>query len=542
MKKNSAVDPINTKAKHICVLYDCTSIKPDEWQKKIIDQLPHSNPFLKRKHGSTVSPGTISIHGNEKDQRLVVNMFCSFYPKAPIYPNDNVSKRIKWFVDCLNTLSKIPNLTSLAFPTDIGVYENINLHKEYVFSLKCFRSKYYLNHSQDIQILGYDDSQFVSEKKKYKIDKHINIREKAPQSIDIVATINLSDLFYLSENIDGKASKKLDKNSNRKEKEVEDKDKDKDEEEDDEDESDEDESDEDESDEDELDDDESDENESDENESNENESDENESDESDKDESDESGEEKDEEDSSPKYSKNLKWQSVMKLVEKVDFSWKPIFKKKNIQKELITIDEKLSHELDKYGNKISILPQPPDLIFNAFKLCTFDELKVVILGQDPYHSNVDEAMGLSFSVPEDVKIPPSLVNIFKELSTDIKDFSKPQSGNLTSWAKQGVLLLNASLTVKQKQASSHMDMWKKCTDQLIKYISQEAPYKVVFMLWGGFAKGKGNLIDKKRHLVLECVHPSPLSASRGGWFGCKHFSKANEFLAKHKRRSIRWNL
>ena len=167
-------------------------------------------------------------------------------------------------------------------------------------------------------------------------------------------------------------------------------------------------------------------------------------------------------------------------------------------------------------------------IFQAFNACPLDQLKVVILGQDPYHGP-GQAHGLSFSVPEGVKHPPSLVNIFKEIENDL-DIPYPKSGNLMPWAKQGVFLLNASLTVQAHQAGSHQKQgWERFTDAVIKTISEEK-VGVVFMLWGTYAKKKSNLIDTSKHLVLTSGHPSPLSANRGYWFGNKHFSRCNQYL------------
>lgn len=181
---------------------------------------------------------------------------------------------------------------------------------------------------------------------------------------------------------------------------------------------------------------------------------------------------------------------------------------------------------------------PGRLIFNAFNLCPFDSVKVVIIGQDPYHE-AGQAMGLSFSVPDGVAMPPSLQNIFKEIQGDL-GIGVPQSGNLTRWAEQGVLLLNATLTVRAHQAGSHQRHgWERFTDAAISRLS-EGRDDLVFILWGGYARSKASLIDRSRHLVLESVHPSPLSANRGGWFGNHHFSRCNEYLAGHGMDPINW--
>ena len=180
---------------------------------------------------------------------------------------------------------------------------------------------------------------------------------------------------------------------------------------------------------------------------------------------------------------------------------------------------------------------PPQFIFNAFSLCPFDQVKVAILGQDPYH-NPGQAHGLSFSVPDGVKTPPSLQNIYKEIKSDL-GIDVPSSGNLEHWAKQGILLLNATLTVEERSPGSHQGLgWETFTDAVIKTISDQKEH-VVFLLWGNFARSKAPLIDKEKHLVLEAAHPSPFSA-HNGFFGCKHFSKTNQYLKKHELQPIEW--
>ena len=184
-----------------------------------------------------------------------------------------------------------------------------------------------------------------------------------------------------------------------------------------------------------------------------------------------------------------------------------------------------------------IYPQPTEY-FAAFNLTPLDKVKVVILGQDPYHGP-NQAHGLCFSVREGVAIPPSLVNIFTELKNDL-GIEKPEYGSLTGWAKQGVLLLNATLTVEAGKAGSHQNKgWEEFTDFAIQYLNQHREH-IVFMLWGSFAQKKGAFIDRQRHLVLEAPHPSPLSAHRG-FLGSRHFSKANEYLKKHGVAPVDWS-
>jgi len=192
--------------------------------------------------------------------------------------------------------------------------------------------------------------------------------------------------------------------------------------------------------------------------------------------------------------------------------------------------------LDRKRNGAVIYP-PGNLIFNALNSTPFDEVKVVILGQDPYHGP-GQAHGLCFSVPDGVVVPPSLVNIYKELGDDLGRVPQP-GGNLQNWAEQGVLLLNAVLTVEKRQAGAHQGKgWEKFTDSIVSELNASRD-GLVFMLWGSYAMKKGAVIDRDRHLVLTAPHPSPLSAYRG-FFGCRHFSRANEWLEQHGQGGIRW--
>ncbi len=184
-----------------------------------------------------------------------------------------------------------------------------------------------------------------------------------------------------------------------------------------------------------------------------------------------------------------------------------------------------------------VYPHPKN-IFRAFDLCPFEKVKVVILGQDPYHGE-GQANGLCFAVGEGVRVPPSLQNIFKEIQSDLGKPLVHTDGDLARWAKQGVLLLNATLTVRAHSAGSHQEKgWEQFTDAVIRALSEERA-GLVFMLWGNYAKAKGAHIDRTKHLVLEAPHPSPFSAA-SGFFGCKHFSRANEYLTTHDETPIDW--
>ena len=177
-------------------------------------------------------------------------------------------------------------------------------------------------------------------------------------------------------------------------------------------------------------------------------------------------------------------------------------------------------------------------VFNAFEQCPYENVKVVLLGQDPYHGS-GQAHGLAFSVPDGIKHPPSLVNIFKEISQDLGT-PYPESGNLERWARQGVLLLNASLTVREGEAGSHQKKgWETFTDSVIQTLSEDRE-DLVFLLWGGFAKQKVKLINANKHLILTTGHPSPLSANRGYWFGNKHFTHCNTYLSENGKTPIVW--
>lgn len=192
-----------------------------------------------------------------------------------------------------------------------------------------------------------------------------------------------------------------------------------------------------------------------------------------------------------------------------------------------------------YAAKKVIYPKPSQM-FNAFNLTPLSEVKVVILGQDPYHGP-GQAMGLSFSVPKTIPKPPSLNNILKEMADDIGTLP-PRHGDLTHWAKQGVLLLNASLTVEEGNAGSHQGKgWEQFTDAVIEAVNKHTT-NTVFILWGSKAKQKGKYIDTEKHLILTAVHPSPLAANRGGFFGSKPFSKANDYLVQHGKSAIDWQL
>jgi uracil-DNA glycosylase len=223
-------------------------------------------------------------------------------------------------------------------------------------------------------------------------------------------------------------------------------------------------------------------------------------------------------------------------MEFINTDWKIIIQdiiEKNFPKLFLQIEKE---RLD-FDGLAEIYP-PKEEIFHAFNFFDFNELKVIIIGQDPYHQP-KQANGLAFSVADNIKIPPSLVNIFKEIYKDNLEELPKKNGNLEYLAKQGVLLLNNSLTVRQSNPNSHLKYWKGFSDKIVKYINDNSEKKI-FLLWGNNAKKMKKFINLEKHLVLEATHPSPLGANKGGWFGCDHFNKANKFLIENKKEIINW--
>ena len=219
---------------------------------------------------------------------------------------------------------------------------------------------------------------------------------------------------------------------------------------------------------------------------------------------------------------------------KLEESWKEVLEAE-FEKEYM---KNLRSFLQSQQEQKRIIYPGNSLIFNAFNHTPFKKVKVVIIGQDPYHG-AGQAHGLSFSVKKGVPPPPSLQNIFKELQAEFSDFQYPKHGDLSSWADQGVLLLNASLTVEASKAGSHQNQgWEKFTDRVIQILSEQRK-GIVFLLWGKFAQAKAGLIDPNRHLILMAAHPSPFSAYNG-FFGCNHFIKTNEYLENNGERGIDW--
>tara|TARA_B100000575_G_C23127492_1_gene653441 strand:+ start:1709 stop:2413 length:705 start_codon:yes stop_codon:yes gene_type:complete len=226
-------------------------------------------------------------------------------------------------------------------------------------------------------------------------------------------------------------------------------------------------------------------------------------------------------------------------------SWSDLFDNIIIKQKIDYINKELKKELELLDNIVDIFPKP-DKILNCFDLCDIEDIKVILVGQDPYINKFDingvvtpEAMGLSFSVPREINIPPSLKNIYKELKDDLN--IENSHGDLTNWNKQGVLLLNRSLTVREGKSNSHKKLWNGFMEKVVEYINENKK-NCVFILWGNDAKKLKKLINNDKHLILEGTHPSPLGANKGGFFGGKYFSKTNEYLKIHKKKVINWNL
>ena len=216
----------------------------------------------------------------------------------------------------------------------------------------------------------------------------------------------------------------------------------------------------------------------------------------------------------------------------IESSWKEKLNTSFQSESFIRLKKFLKSE-----KEIQIIYPAGNKIFSAFNLCPFNNVKIVIIGQDPYHGP-KQANGLCFSVSDGIKLPPSLQNIFKELKDDL-DLEIPASGNLEHWAEQGVLMLNATLTVRARQAGSHQKKgWEEFTDNVIRILSKEKE-NLIFLLWGRFAQNKAEIIDNEKHYILTAAHPSPFSA-HSGFFGCRHFSKTNEILKKLNQKPIKW--
>lgn len=233
----------------------------------------------------------------------------------------------------------------------------------------------------------------------------------------------------------------------------------------------------------------------------------------------------------------MNWTQTRILDLTVNDSWKKFYSHQSRQIYFQLLNDFIELEKEKYLDNLDIFPCP-NQVYSSLNNIDLDQVKVVILGQDPYHQK-DQAMGLAFSVPQGVKIPPSLVNIYKELHNEF-NMKIPNHGDLTSWSQQGVLLLNTALTVREHCANSHSKIWQPFTDNLIKYLSDQGG--IIFILWGNHAKEKKKFINlQNNNHILTATHPSPLSCNRGGFFGCNNFIDCNQILKKIGKTEINWN-
>ena len=230
---------------------------------------------------------------------------------------------------------------------------------------------------------------------------------------------------------------------------------------------------------------------------------------------------------------------MLHLIKSVKTNWRDLLQKNYYENrsQYKELENVLIRDKQNFQNLQDIYP-PDESIFKTFDFFDIENLKVVILGQDPYHGP-NQAMGMCFSVPDNIKIPPSLVNIYKEIKNSYPKYNIPKTGDLTHWNQQGILLLNTSLTVRQSCPNCYSKYWRDITNNMIKQISNETE-DIVFLLWGNHAISKKKFIDSNKHYILESKHPSPLSANRGGWFGCQHFLKTNEILKSLNKNEINW--
>ena len=501
------MNPITCKAKFLCILCDCVSIgnKGDPVVQSLFEQFGYANCYVERVATKKSVPGTYQIKGDGKKNRYVINMFTQFYPGSPKYPNDNIIKRIEWLNACLEKLLEMGGVESIAFPKEIGGDHN----DRYLNTIDDFKKKYYLKNHTSLQIVDYNNENLLvtTDKKEVKYDRPIISVQMTDlddtiiphKKINIIKHIDLKDLVFYeglqspiapsptppsvlpSASVLTVASNQDTVVLGEKKKMIRKK--------------------------------------------------------VTVDKKDATVDKKDvKKEGSGVVPHPPTPDIISELIHDLGSSWDPIFG----DPSMIPIINQLNRDIWKEMAEFSdILPIPQSNIFNAFKECPFPP-KCLIMGQDCYAEHVNQAMGLSFSVQDGVSIPPSLKNIFTELSTDITGFTIPSSGNLTKWAQQGALLLNAALTVRLGQKASHIKLWKSFTDTVIHLISEKSKTPIVYMLWGNFAKGKKILIvDQLKCLILEAAHPSPLSA-KNGFFGCHHFSKCNDYLIEHKMSPIEW--
>lgn len=562
---------LNAEEQYLVVIASCLCKRLDARKEPIlasvIEQYPYANVYEDSDQKRT--PGNFRVVGDGIKKRKIILIFSQIYPGSMGSPQDNTRRRLEWFVSALDQISEIEDLTSIAFPTQISRDGGGNW-SHYYLAIKEFSQTLHLKSSIPVVIYHSEntksttnDSQLtqisllncinqvssiavdeiavapnlikVDGQKKVDIKVDQDIIEYNPKHRPKKIKMNFDKLKQRLEEKKEEENKKDDDNDDKDNNENNDEDNDNDENNDDKDETNED--------------------------NNENNKDENkeqeihlvideEADEKSKDDivkltfkkrSKSPVKELDQTSNFPITSLNPDW--ITPLTSPiVDESWKEFFQNDKIQRELTKTNNALTKELNRYGDQVRFLPDF-DRIFNAFILCPYNQLKVVILGQDPY-PNPDHAMGLAFSVPTGATVAQSLKNIYKEIQSEYPDkFTIPKHGNLEKWARQGVLLLNSALSIRSGERNSHQNIWKDTTDLIIHQISEQKAAEgesLVFMLWGGDAKKKKSLINQKKHLVLESGHPSPMSVKY--FEGCNHFKLCNKKLMSEGKTVINWQV
>lgn len=478
---NKSENFLEATEQYLIVIASCLCKKIDPRKEpilaEVINRYPYANVY---ESGHRPRPGSFKLVGDGLKRRYIILVYSQIYPSKMDYPRDNKRKRLEWFVEALDQIAEIEDLKSLCFPRQIARDGGGNW-SDYYLAISDFAQTLQLK--CEIPVAVYDNSIGESDKDKLTQISLINcINLDTSVSLDqIVFTSDVKQIKVDREKLTFKPKKIKQTADPVRLKECV-----------------------------------------------------------------ENGRhlvlEEDEaikEDEIPNFpatSLNPDWKTPL-TKPNVDPSWDLIFKRPEVQKKLLVTHKLLVAELEKYGNSNRFLPEF-DSIFKTFQLCKLDDLKVVILGQDPY-PNPNHAMGLSFSVPEGADIPRSLNNIFKELKNEYENYEIPKHGNLESWVKQGVLLLNSALTIRGNARNSHQAYWKDVTNLIIQLISEIKEKPVVFMLWGRDARNKAKLINSKKHLILESNHPSPMSAHRG-FFGCNHFIMCNKRLTSSGLDAVHW--
>lgn len=507
---NKSENFLDAEEQYLVVIASCICKKLDPKKEPILSSVVERYPYANIYAGDTKhKPGSIQIVGDGLKNRYIIIVFSQIYPGSMDYPRDNKRQRVEWFGMALDKIAEIENLKSVAFPTQIAKDGGGNWSQYYMLisdfadtlDLKCkIPVVIYHNAINDqkpevqtqislLNCINLESSVSLSNilflddpKLKVKVEKdHLTLNKKKKNKKIKMNTEKLKVPKKQEEESNDMASLIIDDQSNLNLQDNQ----------------------------------------------------------------------QDEEEvkiklksQKPKLKPfeptdiNKDWHGLL-TEPNVDESWSNFFQHPELQKKLSVTHKLLFKEIETHGAKERILP-PFDNIFKAFQLCTYTDLKVVILGQDPY-PNRDHAMGLSFSVPSKCSsIPSSLQNIFKEIKNEYDDeYTIPKHGNLEKWAQQGILLLNSALTIRSSAKNSHQIFWRSTTDLIIELISKLAERSIIFILWGGDAKKKKKLIDTKKHLVLESAHPSGLSAHRG-FFKNNHFKTCNKKLISMGLDAIDW--